>query len=64
MSVILEFPARTQSKPVVKSEAATCEVVIFPGVRIERREFNISDRMANVRRRPAAANNAEDLDCV
>jgi hypothetical protein len=39
------------------------EIVIFPGVRIERREFNISDRVASPRKRRnnRAVNAAEDL---
>ncbi len=37
------------------------EIVIFPGVRIERREFNLADRVAKVRRKPSSANQAEDL---
>lgn len=64
MNVILEFPARGPSKPATQNAAGNCDVIIFPGVRIERREFNIADRVAKVRRRPAAPNNAEDLDCV
>lgn len=63
MNVILEFPARGPSKPAAQNVAGTCDVIIFPGVRIERREFNIADRVAKVRRRPAAPNIAEDLDC-
>jgi hypothetical protein len=64
MSVIIDFPARDLDKTARRGDAGPCEVVIFPGVRIERREFNIADRMANVRRRPAVSNHAEDLDLI
>lgn len=62
MSVIIEFPARNQLKSSPKCDGRQGVVVIFPGVRIERREFNLTDRVANARRRPAAANHAEDFD--
>jgi hypothetical protein len=63
MSVVIEFP-RFRAVPGKQHVTnGNAEIVIFPGVRIERREFNISDRVASPRKRrnSRAANVAEDL---
>jgi hypothetical protein len=62
MSVILEFPTRIPARAPAETQGRTAEVVIFPGVRIERREFNLADRVAKVRRKPSSAAQAEDLN--
>jgi hypothetical protein len=62
MSTIIDFPAGGKSKASKRPEGSQAEVIIFPGVRIERREFNIADRITTVRRRPALPNQAEDFD--
>ena len=61
MSVVIEFPSSRSER---RSGPATGsgEVVIFPGVRIERREFNLADRIAPARRRPLQAAQAAELD--
>jgi len=47
MSKVVKFPIeRTNLKPVTP-QALCADIVIFPGVRIERREFNLADRHAN-----------------
>lgn len=61
MSVIIEFPANAAVRPASGPAAGRGEVIIFPGVRVERREYNLADRMANVRRRPSSPNQAEDF---
>jgi hypothetical protein len=44
MSKIVEFPIeRTNVKPG-PNHSGSAEIVIFPGVRIERREFCLADR--------------------
>lgn len=60
MGLVIDFPARGPSEPGPK-ESGLAEVVIFPGVRVERREFNLADRVAKAGRRPYSANQAESL---
>jgi hypothetical protein len=51
MATILEFPhprLRTTHHNAMRPEA---EIVIFPGVRIERAEFSLADRIGPARRR-------------
>lgn len=63
MSVVIEFPRFRAGPPRQHVTNGNAEIVIFPGVRIERREFNISDRVASPRKRRnnRAVNAAEDL---
>ncbi|MFN0191131.1 MAG: hypothetical protein HC855_16860 [Rhizobiales bacterium] len=64
MSVVIEFPRFRAAPARHHVTNGNAEIVIFPGVRIERREFNISDRVASPRkRRNSRAVNAalEDL---
>jgi hypothetical protein len=51
MATILEFP---RLRPQAAHEIAAhrpAEIVIFPGVRIERTEFNLAERLSAPRRR-------------
>jgi hypothetical protein len=50
MSVVVEFPLNRVA-PTRAGRGGSAEVVIFPGVRIERREFSLSDRIASPRKR-------------
>jgi hypothetical protein len=51
MSVVIEFPRFRATPDRGPVPVAGAEVVIFPGVRIERREFSLSDRIAPARKR-------------
>jgi len=54
MATILEFPYPRQRNARGNAIGAPAEVVIFPGVRIERSDFNLADRLMPVRRRRKA----------
>jgi hypothetical protein len=43
MADILKFPSRPTAGKVLRNQGPA-RVIIFPGTRIERREFNLSDR--------------------
>ncbi len=47
MSTLLEFRQATSQRPRVRSDAVArpCEVVIFPGVRIERHDVDLAHRL-------------------
>ena len=47
MSTVLEFRNNTPQRPRIRSGpgASPCEVVIFPGVRIERHEVDLAHRL-------------------
>jgi hypothetical protein len=51
MATILEFPHPRLKAVRHGARRTEAEVVIFPGVRIERAEFNLADRIGTVRRR-------------
>lgn len=58
MSKVLQFPlARTRAGTAKTNTAG--EVVIFPGVRIERREFNLTDRHALSPHAPSGRDTAD-----
>jgi hypothetical protein len=51
MATILEFP-HARLRPGTEGVLTTpAEIVIFPGVRIERSDFKLSDRLTTGRRR-------------
>jgi hypothetical protein len=55
MGTVVEFPA-VRVMPVDSDRVqAQAEVVIFPGIRIERREFNLADRVVPRRKGFSAA---------
>jgi hypothetical protein len=62
MGSVIEFPAER----AVPGNGAECrlqaEVVIFPGVRIERREFSLADRVASRSKHSAPAVTAVEAD--
>ena len=51
MATILEFPYPRQRIAHGNAIGAPAEIVIFPGVRIERSDFNLGDRLTPGRRR-------------
>jgi hypothetical protein len=54
MNSVIAFPAERLRPAAAAGGGRGAEIVIFPGVRIERREFNLADRVAPPRRRRAA----------
>ncbi|MCB1378991.1 MAG: hypothetical protein KDK89_11575 [Alphaproteobacteria bacterium] len=46
MSAVLQFPADRARKQSRSTTEIGAEVVIFPGVRIERLEFSLADRVS------------------
>ncbi len=55
MGTVVEFPA-VRVMPVDSDRLqAQAEVVIFPGIRIERREFSLADRVVPRRKGSSAA---------
>ena len=46
MKDVIEFPINRIGKPKIVAGRAPADVVIFPGVRIERPGFNLADRIA------------------
>jgi hypothetical protein len=63
MTKILEFP---QARAIAKSKReklGPAEIFIFPGVRIERREYNLSDRTKPLSKfSPFSLSQAIDID--
>ena len=51
MSVVLPFPQNPVSKRALDANSKSAEVVIFPGVRFERRCFDLAKTMAPPRKR-------------
>jgi len=50
MSKVVKFPIeRTNCKPALLTPC-DADIIIFPGVRIERREFNLADRHPKIGR--------------
>lgn len=48
MSTVLEFRPRAKARPSERSDApAVGEIVIFPGVRIERHDLDLGHRIRN-----------------
>lgn len=51
MSVVLPFPRNPVSKRVQGANSQSAEVVIFPGVRFERRSFDFAKTLTPPRKR-------------
>jgi hypothetical protein len=49
MTAVIEFPAPRIRKPS-RAQGRDAEVIIFPGVRIERLEFDLAERIKPVQR--------------
>jgi len=57
MATILEFPYARQRMAQENAARLPAEIVIFPGVRIERSDFNLADRLSpGLRRKPEIRN--------
>jgi len=44
MGKIVKFPIERTNLKQTSSAVGSADIIIFPGVRIERREFNLADR--------------------
>jgi hypothetical protein len=51
MGTILTFPRDRVPQRVANAHEGSAEIVIFPGVRIERYDFSLADRLPPPRRR-------------
>lgn len=51
MGTILTFPRDRTSQKTGRAHEGPAEIVIFPGVRIERYDFSLADRLPPPRRR-------------
>ena len=51
MGTILTFPRDRVPQRAAKAHEGPAEIVIFPGVRIERYDFSLADRLPPPRRR-------------
>ncbi|NNE21951.1 MAG: hypothetical protein HKN11_05020 [Rhizobiales bacterium] len=51
MAEVLEFPVAKVRPAKRKKKGKSAEVLIFPGIRIERGEFSLSDRLPPARRK-------------
>ena len=49
MAIILEFPFRRETAGEQVRHHGLAKIIIFPGTRIERREFNLTDRTKPVK---------------
>ena len=54
MSTVIAFPTGRIKAAALQVRSVCAEVVIFPGVRVERREFNLADRLPPRRRKRRA----------
>ncbi|MBI2720385.1 MAG: hypothetical protein HYX36_16735 [Rhizobiales bacterium] len=51
-------------KPTRNDKSSPAEVIIFPGVRVEHRDFSLSDRLAPQRRRAATPADYQDFESL
>ena len=54
MSVVLQFPYNRVSSRDPFDQVSSAEVVIFPGVRVERRNFDLANTTTPARKRRAS----------
>lgn len=62
MSVVVNFPLHRLEPASGRRFGASAEIVIFPGVRIERQDTPAVTRSASARARRAAQAAAEDIE--
>jgi hypothetical protein len=60
MGIIIELPRERSGSRAAPATGA--EIVIFPGVQMERREFTLSDRISPRQRRQPAQSRAIEVD--
>ena len=62
MAEIIEFPHGREISRRRGKKSAPAQVIIFPGVRIERREFSLGDRLPRAQRKLGRQAAAAELD--
>ena len=62
MKDVIEFPMNRTTKPKIAEGRAPAEVVIFPGVRIERPGFNLADRITPSNSRAALQTQIKEVE--
>ena len=61
MSNIVKFPIERTNLSQTSAQINRADIVIFPGVRIERREFKLADRHANPKRKQVGKSLSKDV---
>ena len=61
MSKVVKFPIERTNLKQMAPGKGLADIVIFPGVRIERREFNLADRHPRQNHRQTAKALAKDI---
>lgn len=49
MSAVIEFPGARLRAPAPTASGATADIIIFPGVRVERLAFDLAERLPMAR---------------
>jgi hypothetical protein len=62
MSAVIEFPADRIPRTPRQDITGSAEVIIFPGVRVERLPFDLAERLPALRNGSAAKGRASDFD--
>jgi hypothetical protein len=62
MGTILTFPRDRLQQSARQTHSGPAEIVIFPGVRIERYDFSLADRLPPPRRRRPSRLQALEID--
>ncbi len=62
MNTVIEFPRNRLGGGPRNESTAPAEVVIFPGVRIERTAFSLAERIAVAPKRTSASARAKELE--
>lgn len=61
-SAVIEFPAERIRPATHSGETGSAEVIIFPGVRVERLMFDLAERLPAVRNASSAQTRGVEFD--
>ena len=62
MSAVIEFPDRRKRKATRTETAGGAEVIIFPGVQVERLSFDLAERLPAIRTSASIQAKPRDYD--
>jgi phosphotransacetylase len=62
MSAVINFPADRNRKAEQRESSGSAEVIIFPGVRIERTAFDLAERLPIARNGAVQRTSNADFD--
>lgn len=62
MSAVIEFPERRNRKSTQAGNTGSAEVIIFPGVQVERLSFDLPERLPAVRGGASVKAKVRDYD--